>query len=215
MGRVASSLIKRPVKNWNVENRAQKFLEEQKKPQMAPRHPSSKEPIEQFSKEHPEVLEKQARKDSNLDKMLEGLVVTPEKFGEITSKKKHLPEDRSKVPDLEFGYLEPEAIRPGRCTIRQAMQFLGNHYSDPENFNAASIAKEYNLDKHQVNRVLQYFSVFLVQIPGQNTQQTDSSSTLIRALKPSFFQKKLGSGTKDSNTDKFSHSTFSGSSETK
>lgn len=50
MGRVASSLIKRPVKNWNVENRAQKFLEKQEKPQMAPRHPSSEEPINQFSK---------------------------------------------------------------------------------------------------------------------------------------------------------------------
>ena len=94
------------------------------------------------------------------------------------------------------------------------MQFLGNHYSDPENFNAAVIAKEYNLDKNKVNRVLQYFSVFLVQIPGQQkTQQTDTSSLSgqIRALKPSSFQKKLDSGEQDSNKDKFSQTTLSGS----
>lgn len=211
MGRAVSSLIKRPVVNWNVENRAQKFLEKQKRPEVAPRHPSSKEAIDKFSKEHPEVLEEQAKKNTNLAKMLEGLVVTPEKFGEIISKKKQkLPEDRSKVPDHEFGYLEPETIRPGRCTIRQAMQFLGNHYSDPENFNASVIAKEYNLDKNHVNRVLQYFSVFLVQIPGQKTAElTDTSSPVqMRALKPSFFKKKLGSGTQDSSTDKLSHSNF-------
>lgn len=32
------------------------------------------------------MLEKQAKKDSDLAKMLEGLVVTPEKFGEVCSK---------------------------------------------------------------------------------------------------------------------------------
>lgn len=95
------------------------------------------------------------------------------------------------------------------------MQFLGNYYSDPENVNAAIIAKQYNLDKNQVNRVLQYFSVFLVQIPGQQTTPQTDTSSQIRALKPSFFEKKLDSGTKDSNTDKFSHTNVSGSSETK
>lgn len=32
------------------------------------------------------MLEKLAKKDSKLDKMLEGLVVTPEKFGEVCNK---------------------------------------------------------------------------------------------------------------------------------
>lgn len=38
--------------------------------------------------EHPEVLEEQAKKNTDLAKMLEGLVVAPEKFGEVCNKEK-------------------------------------------------------------------------------------------------------------------------------
>lgn len=212
MGRVASSLIRRPLKNWNVENRAQRLLDRQDRPSSAPKHPSSKEYIDTFSKEHPEILDELTKKDPGLDKRLEGLVVNPEKFGEILSKKKPLPENRTQMPDLEFGYLEPEVIRPGRFTIKQAMEFLGNHYSDPETYSASVIAKEYNLNKDQVGRVLQYFSIFLVQIPGQATEHKDMLPES-KAFNPRLLNKQVDSE-KKSDSSKFSR-TISSSPETK
>ena len=50
MGRVASSLIKRPWMNYNVENRAQKVMQNKDKPDVAPRHPSTTEILDKFSK---------------------------------------------------------------------------------------------------------------------------------------------------------------------
>jgi len=50
MGKAISSLVKRPAKNWNIENRAQSFLEKQEKPTMAPRHPTTDSIINKFSK---------------------------------------------------------------------------------------------------------------------------------------------------------------------
>ena len=50
MGKVYSSLIRRPIRNWNIENRAQKQIERQDKPIIAPRHPSTEKILEDFEK---------------------------------------------------------------------------------------------------------------------------------------------------------------------
>jgi len=44
--------FKRPVKNWNIENRAFKLLEEQErlKPAVAPRHPTTVEKLDDLIK---------------------------------------------------------------------------------------------------------------------------------------------------------------------
>jgi len=47
MGKVFSAYVKRPIKNWNIENRAQRYLEkEEKRP--PPRHPSTADAFEQL-----------------------------------------------------------------------------------------------------------------------------------------------------------------------
>jgi len=162
---------------------------------MAPRHPTTKKLIDDFSKEHPELQKAQKEKDENLAKMLRGLTVTPEKMGEFSTvkKKQTLPMDRSKVVDEEFGYLEPEVIRPGRCTIRQALQFIGDHYTDSTSNSPSSIASEYKLDAERVQHVLKHFHVFHVQMPQQKSASKDTS--LIgeaKALKPQFFDSLTG-----------------------
>jgi hypothetical protein len=51
MGKTYSHFIKRPVKNWNVEDRAFKQLDKiEKKATQAPRHPSSKKYIDNIAK---------------------------------------------------------------------------------------------------------------------------------------------------------------------
>jgi len=48
MGKIFSAYVKRPIKNWNVENRAHRYLENvEKRP--SPRHPSSVATFEQIA----------------------------------------------------------------------------------------------------------------------------------------------------------------------
>jgi NADH dehydrogenase [ubiquinone] 1 alpha subcomplex assembly factor 4 len=193
MGKVFSAFVKRPTQNWNVENRAQSFLEKQgDKPTVAPRHPTTQELIDKFSKEHPEIHEMQTKKDENLAKMLQGLVVSPEPKGQIVlTKKQRLPVDRSKTEDDEFGYLEPEVIRPGRCSIRQALKFIGDHYTDSSLHTAEGIAKDYKLDRIHVENVLRHFHVFHVQMPGQKKAVANNDAIVeAKAMKPGFFRRE-------------------------
>jgi len=115
------------------------------------------------------------------------MVVKPERMGEIvsTSKKDLLPTNRSKLADDEFGYLEPEVIRPGRCSVRQALQFIGDHYVDSSTHTVTSISKQYNLDKESVERVIKYFHVFNVQMPLNKREE----SGIMKALTPGFFRR--------------------------
>lgn len=48
MGKVASKVIKRPLKNFNVENRAHKLVDKDVKPIPAPHHSSSADFIDNF-----------------------------------------------------------------------------------------------------------------------------------------------------------------------
>jgi len=198
---VFSTYIKRPAQNWNIENRAQAFLEKQEKPKVAPRHPTTKKLIDDFSKEHPEIEKTQVKKDENLAKMLQGLVVNPERMGQFASvtKKQNLPLDRAKAADDEFGYTEPQVIRPGRCSIRQALEFIGDHYQDSTSHSAALIAKQYNLDSQRVEHVLRHFHVFHVQMPRQNAASADTSALgEAKALKPKFFKSLAAKGSDSS-----------------
>ena len=51
MGKVVSTFIKRPARNWNIENRAIREIERRKdKPVKAPLHPTTQESIEEFQR---------------------------------------------------------------------------------------------------------------------------------------------------------------------
>ena len=62
--------------------------------------------------------------------------------------------------------MEPATIRPGRCSLRQALGFLTEHRTDPDEVGSAeSIARRFNLDVKRVNNVLLHFSIFNVEKP--------------------------------------------------
>ena len=51
MGKVLSTFVRRPLRNWNVENRAQKVMQKNlDKPSIAPKHPTTINKIEEFSR---------------------------------------------------------------------------------------------------------------------------------------------------------------------
>jgi len=47
MGKIFSTYVKRPMMNWNIENRAQRYIEKEEK-RIAPRHPSTAAAFEQL-----------------------------------------------------------------------------------------------------------------------------------------------------------------------
>ena len=90
---------------------------------------------------------------------------------QFTSGHHKLPEERRRPPELKYGIMEPATIRPGRCSIRQALDFLAEHRKDPDEVGSAeSIALRYNLDAERVEKVLSHFGVFDVEKPKSLTE---------------------------------------------
>ena len=93
---------------------------------------------------------------------------------QFKSKARPLPENRSTAEDPEFGYLEPVRIPEGKCSMRQALEFITNHQADKIQFSAANIADQYKLEKGNVQKVLKYFHMLDVQIPMLPDGKTSS-----------------------------------------
>lgn len=68
------------------------------------------------------------------------------------SSSRALPLDRKPVDDFEYGYKEPMKVSRGRATLRQAIQFITDHQTDPEVWSAKRIADEYKLKESIVGK---------------------------------------------------------------
>lgn len=66
-----------------------------------------------------------------------------------TNKRKSLPLSRNTPEDFEYGFQEPKSIHlnPGKITLRQAMQFIVDHQSNPKKHNCVVLAGKYKLDE--------------------------------------------------------------------
>uniref|UniRef100_A0A2M3ZD05 NADH dehydrogenase [ubiquinone] 1 alpha subcomplex assembly factor 4 n=1 Tax=Anopheles braziliensis TaxID=58242 RepID=A0A2M3ZD05_9DIPT len=175
MGKVLST-VGRQVQRFNVEGRAQKVIS-QAKPKPAPKFESNLRDLERVLKEHPEIVEEQSRKNVTLDEHLRQVYVTskdtlPEPLPNANqAADKPLPINRASVEEYEFGHLEPRTITKGRCTLRQAVQFIGNHQTDPEQWTAAKIAEYYRMKESLVVDILAHFKSFEVHLPDKNLER--------------------------------------------
>jgi NADH dehydrogenase [ubiquinone] 1 alpha subcomplex assembly factor 4 len=70
----------------------------------------------------------------------------------IESEKSKLPQNRRQVEDFEFGFLEidPLKIGRGKCSLRQAIQFISDHQTNPNEWTANKIANEFKLKEDAV-----------------------------------------------------------------
>lgn len=86
---------------------------------------------------------------------------------------------------MEYGFKFPEDgnVTRGKCTLKQALQFLGDHQADPKLWNNVKVAEEYKLKEEVVGElissfcdfpeliskfpvnVLHYFKTFQIHIP--------------------------------------------------
>ncbi|KAH8407021.1 hypothetical protein KR222_004161 [Zaprionus bogoriensis] len=176
MGKVMS-MVARKANRFNAENRAHRVLEREK-PTPAPKYESNLRDMERTLELDPKFVDNLNRKDAGLDTRLRDVYVTSkDRFidrvierqtqtkAENSIPQRPLPLERKTPEDFEYGYLEPQRVMLGRCTLRQALQFINDHQLDPETWTAKKIAEEYKLKEPHVENILQYFKTFSVFIP--------------------------------------------------
>ncbi|XP_060573861.1 NADH dehydrogenase [ubiquinone] 1 alpha subcomplex assembly factor 4-like [Ruditapes philippinarum] len=153
--------VVRPIKNINVEERAQKVVEKHKvKPVRAPLHPTTKESIEKQVADHPEIQEELEKHDTSLVDRVNTLHLDSVGKIQIQSTDRPLPQSRESVLDPLLAFEEPKKIPKGKVSIRQIGVILDRGDSavkDPLLHQAQCISKEYHLNVQETMNLLKYY----------------------------------------------------------
>lgn len=67
--------------------------------------------------------------------------------------------------------MEPEKVSRGRTTLRQALEFITKHQTEPQTWTAERIAADYKLNATSVANILKYFHTFEVFIPSKDSKK--------------------------------------------
>ncbi|CAK1543452.1 unnamed protein product [Leptosia nina] len=172
LSRLKLSRALRPLKSFNIENRAHRVISKEK-PKVAPKYPSTFEDLQRVQEAVPDIDDKLDKKNQDLDQRLKDVYVTSTGIPEddITRKKKDenpdrpLPNDRKPLEDFDFGLKEPEKITYGRTTLRKSLEYISSHQMNPDEATPAKIAFEYKLKEKDVENILKYFKTFEIYIP--------------------------------------------------
>lgn len=72
-------------------------------------------------------------------------------------------------------------MKEGKCTLKQALNFISLHNTDPIKNSTKVIAKEYKLDEEIVKNILTYFRALDLYIPKKDATQ-ESDQDVLRKL---------------------------------
>ncbi|XP_023322688.1 protein NDUFAF4 homolog isoform X2 [Eurytemora carolleeae] len=162
---------------YNVEHRAAKEISRIEDPAgpalRAPMFHSDKELLENIRKSNPTLADSTHRKDSQLHSMLQDVYVKSEdqhlNDPPQQSQQRPLPLDRVRYQDNFIpGMMRVDKTRKtarGKVTLDEAVEFLTNHTSKPEEHTATSIADTYRLNATSTANVLKYFKMFKIYVP--------------------------------------------------
>jgi len=171
----AFKMIRYWFQNYNLENRAHKFLEKSKLPP-APKHESTERLSKQIGKD-PEVSKAIENKDDILNERLKNVYVTskdpdpkPELAAGERAKKssRPLPQSRrSSPPQLGTGE-ETGVIPRGRLSIQQALDMIYQYSDrmdrgDDKKDLQTHFSKEYSLEPKDTANVFQHFLSFNIR----------------------------------------------------
>jgi len=161
VGKSMVSKAKRPIKNFNVQNRAERELDRQKtKPTPAPKHQTTEPMLKKYVEDNPHVKEEVAKKNDDLVANMNRLKL------EVTGKNpeikysnpdRPLPQHRGMFKDSMLLSEKPEKVPLGKLSLVQAAEMLSKHKKTPEEYSAKVIAAEYKLDLDETYCLLQYF----------------------------------------------------------
>ncbi|XP_055630995.1 protein NDUFAF4 homolog [Toxorhynchites rutilus septentrionalis] len=170
MGKLLS-VAARQINRFNVENRAQKVIS-QDKPKPAPMYSSNLKDLQRVLDEHPELLNEQRKKNELLERNLKQVYVTSTDPVDMSQKdvSKPLPANRVAAEEFEFGHMEPTAVTKGHCTLRQAIDFIAKYNSDPILWTVDKIVEEYRMKESVVRDILDHFKTFELHLPSNNRE---------------------------------------------
>ncbi|CAH8512039.1 unnamed protein product [Schistosoma bovis] len=183
MGKVMS-MARRFIINYNVEERAMKYLEVNKNVFKAPpKHPGTvsvvDERYEKLSAHNPEL-------DKNVNSL--GIVakslnkgILPEGMEYVSKTTRKLPQKYAGIypyppPSEDFGFVVPESVPEGRLTMRQAVKLIATHQKSAADID--SLSELFSLDKEKTKQILDYFSLFEVPDKGIWTPPSMQQSEL-------------------------------------
>ncbi|XP_078035285.1 NADH dehydrogenase [ubiquinone] 1 alpha subcomplex assembly factor 4 isoform X3 [Augochlora pura] len=170
------TFITRPLRSFNIENRAQRVLGKDK-PIPAPQYPSTAKQKELVDKLYPNFLEEHYKKDKQLDDRLKNIYVTsndPMEIVKPVTSTRPLPGKRADAEEYDFSYYDASHTPEGKCSLNQALTFLTNHVQSPDVYTVDKIAAEYKLDKNVVESILKHFTVPIFRDKVTETKQNDS-----------------------------------------
>ncbi|KYN27646.1 PREDICTED: protein NDUFAF4 homolog [Trachymyrmex cornetzi] len=168
MGKIYSVLT-RPIRTFNIENRAAKLISREK-PVPAPQYASTEKQKKLSDQVNPHFLEDHYQKNTQLDQRLKDVFVTStdsQEMKEPTRDSKVLPQSRrSSENGFTFESYEPTMIPMGKCSLKQALTFLLQHKRDPIKYSSENIASEYKMDKKVIDDILKYFKLYVTASPN-------------------------------------------------
>ncbi|KYQ48633.1 Protein NDUFAF4 like protein [Trachymyrmex zeteki] len=169
MGKIYSALT-RPIRTFNIENRAAKLISREK-PVPAPQYVATEKQKKLSDQVNPHFLEDHYKKNMQLDQRLKDVFVTSTDLQDIKEPAKDskiLPQNRrSWENDFTFESYEPTVIPMGKCSLKQALTFLLQHKHDPIKYSSENIASEYKIDKKVIDDILKYFKLYVTASNNQ------------------------------------------------
>ncbi|CAG7728581.1 unnamed protein product [Allacma fusca] len=174
--RAVKSTVVRPLRNYDVEERAMKVISREI-PKSAPPHPSMKKMMDDIRSD-PNLLTKAKEDPVLMDKLQHVFLTSQGENSEIATKAK-LPQERAHPEGWEFGFNEPTKVPVGKITFRKMLELLANHQVEPETFTAEKLAKDYNLDLENVKNIIRYFKPFILYTPKKKPEP----SAFMKAIK--------------------------------
>ncbi|XP_008005731.1 NADH dehydrogenase [ubiquinone] 1 alpha subcomplex assembly factor 4 [Chlorocebus sabaeus] len=161
------ALVIRGIRNFNVENRAEREISKIK-PSLAPRHPSTSNLLQEQTSHYPEIKGEIARKDDKLLSFLKDVYVDskdPVSSLQVKAAETCQEPKEFRLPKgHQFDMINMKSIPKGKISIVEALTLLNNHKLYPETWTAEKIVQEYQLEKKDVNSLLKYFVTFEVKI---------------------------------------------------
>ncbi|ODN02548.1 NADH dehydrogenase [ubiquinone] 1 alpha subcomplex assembly factor 4 [Orchesella cincta] len=180
MGAATSAARKhfiRPMKNYNVEERAMKVISKDK-PTAAPPHPSMKKIMDDIMSD-PSKL-KTDRSDPRLLQNLSKVYITSAGDNPEVIAKSRLPVERTPPVQSVFGHEEPKVIPPGKASLRQILEFVAYHANDRDTYTIEKISKDYKLDILDTINILQHYKT--LQVFHAPKEKPKKSSNPLRRL---------------------------------
>ncbi|XP_053212634.1 NADH dehydrogenase [ubiquinone] 1 alpha subcomplex assembly factor 4-like [Panonychus citri] len=169
---VFDTLIKRPIQNYNVEERAYKAISVTKR-EAAPKHLTTQEKIFKYIEEHPELRNLTAEKPKSLLEWLKKIRVTS--YGSpdtnlIKTDKSKLPVKRETfaLPHM-FGEIEPKVIPKGRISLTRTTNLVMEYASSKVPPSASEIAEKYDLQEQDAANLVRHFKAFELYQPASET----------------------------------------------